>query len=44
MTEKINNKYLKQDYKKPIYVFHGSRRAYDKLVPQQSRDAFLIKK
>ena len=38
MTEKIDSKYFKQDYKNPTYVFHGSKNMYDKLIPQQAYD------
>ncbi len=35
-AEAIDSKYFKQDYKNPIYIFHGSRVVVPKLEPRQA--------
>ena len=35
----MNEEYLNQDIDNPIYVFHGSPKKIDKLIPIQSCDS-----
>lgn len=39
ITEKIDNKYLNQDYENPKYIFHGDRQLFDVLKINKAKDS-----